>query len=390
MNKAVIRTTWIDNLRSFLTVLVVAHHSSLAYTTFAKFDKATYIKSTAPIVDSSRWIGMDIFENFNDIFFMSLMFLISGLFFYRGIKKKGRKIFLADRLIRLGLPFVIVVALIMPLAYYPSFYIAEQRTSFAAFIHDFIFHQHWPPGPPWFIWILLSFNLVAAFIPIHFYTSAHAVLMKLTKKPFAFLSFFFLVSALAYIPISLNVGQYTWTGIGPFVFQLNRIFLYFFFFLFGSCLGASDWEDQLFSGTRLLNQSSTFWVVLCVVCYNIIGLYSLLAPGLVRAGKMDRETGDFIYSLLFVGSCIASSLAFIAVFRKRINKSGKWRKSLSANAYGIYLVHYTFVTWIQFVLLSVPLPVIVKFIVVFLGALLLSWLIIQQVRRTGWVNRMIG
>ena len=184
MNKAVIRTTWIDNLRSFLTVLVVAHHSSLAYTTFAKFDKTTYIKSTAPIVDSSRWIGMDIFENFNDIFFMSLMFLISGLFFYRGIKKKGRKIFLADRLIRLGLPFVIVVALIMPLAYYPSFYLAEQRTSFAAFIHDFIFHQHWPPGPPWFIWILLSFNLVAAFIPIHFYTSVHAVLMKLTTKTF--------------------------------------------------------------------------------------------------------------------------------------------------------------------------------------------------------------
>ena len=380
MNKAVIRTTWIDNLRSFLTVLVVAHHSSLAYTTFAKFDKATYIKSTAPIVDSSRWIGMDIFENFNDIFFMSLMFLISGLFFYRGIEKKGRKKFLADRLMRLGLPFVIVVALIMPLAYYPSFYMAEERTSFAAFIHDFIFHQHWPPGPAWFIWILLSFNLLAACIPIRFYIAAHAGLMNWKQKPFAFLAFFFLVSALAYIPISLSVGQYTWTGVGPFVFQLNRIFLYFLFFLFGSCLGASSWEDQLFSCTKLLNKSSTFWVVLCLVCYNIIGLYSLLA----------RETNYFIYSLLFVGSCIASSLAFIAVFRKRINKSGKWRKSLSANAYGIYLVHYVFVTWIQFALLSIPLPVIVKFMVVFLGALLLSWLIIQQVRRTGWVNRIIG
>ena len=33
------RTLWIDYLRSFITVLVVAHHSSLAYTTFASFDK---------------------------------------------------------------------------------------------------------------------------------------------------------------------------------------------------------------------------------------------------------------------------------------------------------------------------------------------------------------
>src|SRR5262244_517376 len=75
MNKAIIRTSWIDNLRSFLTVLVVAHHSSLAYTTFAKFDKTNYMSSTAPVVDNSRWIVMDIFAGFNDIFFMSLMFL---------------------------------------------------------------------------------------------------------------------------------------------------------------------------------------------------------------------------------------------------------------------------------------------------------------------------
>lgn len=62
------RNLWIDYLRSALTVLVVAHHSSLAYTTFAYFDTKTYINSTNPIVDNSRWMGMDIFENFNDIF----------------------------------------------------------------------------------------------------------------------------------------------------------------------------------------------------------------------------------------------------------------------------------------------------------------------------------
>ena len=82
------RNVWIDYLRSSLTVLVVAHHSTLAYTTFASFDKNAYIKSTSPIVDTKRWIGLDIFENFNDIFFMSHMFLIGGLFLSNSIAKR--------------------------------------------------------------------------------------------------------------------------------------------------------------------------------------------------------------------------------------------------------------------------------------------------------------
>ena len=72
--KTVERNVWVDYLRSAITVLVVAHHASLAYTTFASFDKSAYINSTNPVVDTDRTVLMDIFENFNDIFFMFLMF----------------------------------------------------------------------------------------------------------------------------------------------------------------------------------------------------------------------------------------------------------------------------------------------------------------------------
>jgi len=50
------RNLWIDYLRSALTVLLVAHHASLAYTTFAHFDTKTYINSSNPIVDNSKWM----------------------------------------------------------------------------------------------------------------------------------------------------------------------------------------------------------------------------------------------------------------------------------------------------------------------------------------------
>ena len=83
------RNLWVDHLKAAITVLVVAHHSALAYTTFAYFDKTAYINSTHPIVDTKRWLGLDIFVSFNDVFFMSLMFLIGGLFLSKSLLKKG-------------------------------------------------------------------------------------------------------------------------------------------------------------------------------------------------------------------------------------------------------------------------------------------------------------
>ena len=78
----------IDYLRTTLTLMVLGHHSSLAYTTFAHFDKQHMFRSTAPVVDVTRWVFFDYAENFNDVFFMSLMFFVSGLFVYPALRDR--------------------------------------------------------------------------------------------------------------------------------------------------------------------------------------------------------------------------------------------------------------------------------------------------------------
>ena len=45
----------LDYLKATLDLMVVAHHSCLAYTTFAHFDPARPLASTAPLVDTARW-----------------------------------------------------------------------------------------------------------------------------------------------------------------------------------------------------------------------------------------------------------------------------------------------------------------------------------------------
>ncbi len=104
------RDVSIDYLRAFLTTLVVAHHSMLAYTSWARFDRLDPFASTSPVVDGRRWAFLDYAENFDDAFFMSLMFFVSGLFFAPALKRHGPAMFVRDRLLRLGLPFIVVVA----------------------------------------------------------------------------------------------------------------------------------------------------------------------------------------------------------------------------------------------------------------------------------------
>lgn len=383
------RNLWIDYLRSALTVLVVAHHSSLAYTTFAYFDTKTYINSTNPVVDNSRWIGMDIFENFNDIFFMSLMFFISGLFVYRGLIKKGKQTFLAERFKRLGIPFIIGVCILIPIAYFPSFYLNNHSFNISLFIKDFLLNQQWPVGPPWFIWILLLFNAVAVIIPEMFYTSISKATSKLTKYPIRFFVIIFIFVSLAFIPISIWVGQYRWTGFGPFDFQVNRLLLYFIFFIFGTCIGSSDWESYFFTDNKFLNRPWQFWVIVCLLSYLLVELFTYNIWDIVRAGKLGVNLAWIFFDLLFVVSCISSSFTFLSIFKQNIHKQYPIWTNLSANAFGIYLIHYIFITFLQFALLNVSLPVFIKFLIVFLVTLLASWTIVNFLRKFRIVNQII-
>jgi hypothetical protein len=56
----------------------------------------------------------------------------------------------------------------------------------------------------------------------------------------------------------------------------------------------------------------------------------------------------------------------------------------------MYLVHYPFVVWLQYALLGVALPAIIKGAVVFGGTLLLSWGAVAALRCVPPVAQIIG
>ena len=116
----------IGYLRAFITLLVVAHHAALAYHPYAPEPPGSLttiprLWQAFPVVDSQHSDLSTLFVAFNDIFFMALMFFISGLFVWKSLERKGAANFLRDRALRLGLPFVAAALIVAPLAYYPTY-----------------------------------------------------------------------------------------------------------------------------------------------------------------------------------------------------------------------------------------------------------------------------
>ncbi len=386
------RIPWMDYLRGFITVLVVAHHSSLAYTTFAHFNKDAYNASTHPVVDTIRWRGLDIFEDFNDIFFMSLMFLISGIFVVQSIEKKGIKLFIRDRFYRLFIPFVIGVTLLMLLAYYPAWLLAYKKNDIKAYIVDFFTVESWPVGPPWFIWVLFAFNLLFAL----FYPFAKRAIIKsatwlalLKQHPVKILLIWYLVTWILYVPLVLWVGPGTWTGIGPFDFQLSRIILYFGYFILGILIGSPGLKYGIFEEGALFTKRWPVWLIGCVSVYALLKLSEAPFTRLLEQHKAGFMQVRLMYRSIWTLSCTLSSIALLTLFKRLFHHSGIWWDSLSANAYGIYLVHYIFVLWCQYFLLNFNLPALIKFLITFIVSLMISWGVTYAIRRINFIARFL-
>jgi acyltransferase-like protein len=364
----------IDYLRTTLTLMVIAHHSSLAYTTFAYFDKQDMFRSTAPIVDVTRWVFFDYAENFNDVFFMSLMFFISGLFVYQSLHKHGTLGFIRDRFLRLGVPFLFAVVFLMPIAYYPSWQLTGQSIGFLNF-YKRIAGIGFAPGPPWFIWVLLFFDVVLALalVPLRRWMSAAESSMRsLQDRPFRTSVRVFLLAALVTLPLLARYGPAAWTHvlIGAFSFQISRIGLYALWLVFGFLVGIPGFAEGLLSRRGALARSWPRWLLGCVLAYNALWIYQ----GSRLFHRLPIMEGGFLWSLLWLASCVASSFAFLALFRGIDLTSTRLMNSLSRSAYVMYLVHYVFVTWVQRLLLNKPIHAGIKFVIVFLAATLLSWL----------------
>jgi peptidoglycan/LPS O-acetylase OafA/YrhL len=364
----------LNNLRGYAIIIVLAFHSSIAYVSHQPpaalpFDQPPYAWIANPIVDSDRWLGFDIFCAFTFLYMMQLMFFLSGLFVWPSLRRKNAAVFLYDRFVRLGVPFALGVYLLMPVGYFAVYRPTAVDPSWSAYWSHLTALPFWPAGPLWFLWILLLFNLAASVLSWIAPGAVDFLVRKAAKSTpnwlFAALAG---LTALVTLAMSGFFTPWQWIDHGPFSFQPFLLPQYAIYFLFGLIVGAQGLERGLFGAEGTLARRWGRWCTGAIASFVVwITSTALIVTGHGVPGL--QIVADLGQAMFAATACFAAAATFLR-FGAR-----PWPSfdSISENSYGIYLFHYVFILWAQYLLLNIAMPAIAKGVVVFGVTLVLSW-----------------
>ena len=377
--KARSRNLALDRARTFLTLVVLFHHAVIPYTYFGH-------------TDPKSWIGFDAVVLATDSFFMAMFFFLSGLFVWPGLGHKAPAIFLRDRLLRLGLPFAIAALTVIPIAYYAFSLRQHPEIGFSEFWWKMVTVGPWPSGPIWFVWVLLAFDLTASLL---YRVSAHLVdpINRLSQRgfdqPAVFFLFLLAVSALAYIPALLYFGPSHWFEFGPFSVQASRVLLYATYFFVGAGIGAVNFERGVLGANGQLAKSSWGWIAVTIIPYCLMWVMIYIKREIL--GNPDPQPPWYLafYGLFFVAFSAAILFAILAYFLKFKQSGWSMLDPMQGDAYGMFLVHYPIVLWLQYWLFDYDLPAIVKATIAFVVTVALSWALTAALRKIPGAKRVL-
>jgi surface polysaccharide O-acyltransferase-like enzyme len=379
------RIVALDRARTFIILLVLLHHSVVNYTYFGSGDRM-------------RWLGFDLVVLFNDSFFMAFMFFISGLFVWDSLVRKGPAIFLRDRAWRLGVPYLISVFVLMPVAYYPTFlrYHLPGTTDFN-FLH-FWWHTltigPWPSGPAWFLWVLLALDALAAIVWLvapRMIAAFGKLIFAARNRPIAAFAVFLVGSVATYLPMHLAFGDSSWLELGrfPLPIQTSRILLYAGYFFTGVGIGAVSLRAGLLEEGGELAKRWPVWLAFALVFYGAILGLVYVHHNWVADFNSPPLTWRLGYGLAFAMFSAAMAFTVSAFFLRFAEYGFSLLDALQPSAYGVYLLHYIFVIWLQYAVFDYSFPAGVKFAIVFAGTLSMSWGLTIILRKIPVVARMI-
>jgi fucose 4-O-acetylase-like acetyltransferase len=344
MSNAPGRLDFLDNLKWFLTMLVIAHHSAIA---FGASGGWYYV--VPPPEGSFGPRILTVYVAIQQAFFMSLFFAISSYFLVPSFERKKARRFLQDRAKRLGIPLVVYFFVLNPtLVYMTLRFEGRTNASWPQFMAENALSAT-GVGPLWFVETLLIFALVYAGIRWLRPPPEPPRTPRPLPSPAKIAGFILLLTALTYgVRIVFPVGEEI-AGL-----QLAEYPLYVALFLLGVFAYRHHWLDHLGAKTtRPFTLAAC--VAIAVLAARVLGapesggVESTLAS--VRGGF---EVDALLYAFFQVLVCVGLGFFFLRLFRARWNHSGRLSKNLTRAAYAAYIVHPFFV--ITGTALIAPLP----------------------------------
>ena len=359
-------------------LMVVAVHSAMAYVATNPALQPRY--DPPPLIsDSHRSLAFDLFCASQYVYLMQFMFLLSAVFVWPSLRSRGIGNFLYNRFLRLGLPFLIGVYLLMPIADYPIYRLGMANPSWSDYWAQRSALSFWPGRHLWFLWYLFALDIAAAAV----YAFAPRAIERLGRvsasareHPVRYFLALLAASALVYVPLSMKFMPWDWMYAGPFQLQKSLAAVYAVYFFAGIAIGSCALDSGLFAVAGKLPQRWIIWLLSALAGF----LLWIIPTGL----SMETGTASAIRVIAGVGlivACTTACFALAAIFLRLAKRPSRVLAPIADNAFGIYFFHFGFALWLQYLLLDLPLLAAVKFAIVCTASLILSWLASATVSR---------
>lgn len=370
------RLAYIDNVRIFLSMLVVAHHAGQPY------GSDGWWLFQSPL--RSNWIHL--FFGVNEAFFMGLFFLMAGYFHPGSLDRKGPLKFVLDRLWRFGVPIVIMVLGITPVFIYfhevlfkhfpPCAYLDFFK---GVYLGVAARPEGWPGDPGihtefvhlWFIQNLFIFGC--------FYALYRAIAGGRDVKP----------AVLPTDPIPAKtahgffIGLVIWLAVATFLIRIWKpvddwkvllgiweiefahVPQYVTMFVLGIVAARRNWF------ARVPAQVGLTWLGVGLACVVVWMGRGAGLPFAEWIGGVSIAAGNRALweSLLCVGFCAG----LLTLTREYFPTQTPFAKALSDSSFAVYVFHVPVVTLLQYALADSGLGPIGSFLVVSVLGILISF-----------------
>ncbi len=378
------RLAYIDNVRIFLSMLVVAHHAGQPFGHDGWWLYQSQMKS--------QWIGL--FFSVNEAFFMGLFFLMAGYFHPGSLDRKGPLRFVLDRLWRFGVPIVIMVLGITPIFIYQHDVIFKHlpECGYLEFFKGVYLGiadrpAGWPGDPGIHLEFIHLWFIENLFIYGSLYALYRALAGDRDRKPAQLptepISAATAHKGLIALVVWLFVSTFLirmWKGVDDWKVLLAiwevefaHVPQYVTMFVLGIVAARRNWFE------RFPASAGWAWLGIGVVCVALwmsrgLGLDIPIGPGGKSLGDMNRALWESVL-------CVGFSAGLLTLTRERFPSQSRLAKALSDSSFAVYVFHVPVVTLMQFALADSPMSPLEKFFLVSVLGILVSFPLAHYVLR---------
>ncbi|QDZ25173.1 putative acyltransferase [Chloropicon primus] len=324
------QVTYLTNLKTFLTFIVVTHHTVGSFMNqAAPIQTSTFY--TEDIGNNNPGYGIDgyakvrnfffggqWFLSINQSYFMAAFFLISGYFCPKSLDRKGFRAFVADKIVRLGGPLMLWMVLLGPL------YILVLQAYLG---YPLSYEYMYQAGTCWFILWLLNFSIayavVAQFAPKVKVGMPHPFVLLVIGMPLCGI----------FYAISKAIGP--WNHLGGMNMWNYGASMYIPFFAAGVLGGRNDWlksveEMKAWVVWTLRVIVVGFWILI----FLYVNAHALPIPGV----HITFAVLDFIPPVY----AVAMTLAIMQLFHQYFNATpqSQFMRNAGASAYIVYVIQF--------------------------------------------------